>query len=246
MADNIGHIDIADFYNKSNKSEVRKEAFTYFEDKYVKNPFDNYWIIEEESRFEAVKYKFFLPGSIYTFQYPNPLTRDALSYYDTRPMTLIMGTFKAKTTGRTIVTGINLNFIQNEKQKLNLLDTYYKVFRGTLLAAEKDSDGGLVGEAKNLGKYLSDWLFVQKTFVNQGKIPLTFAIRNYDMSRILKPVLIEIEDWPMIPFYTSKEIKGSNPAQVYADYQVAQKKAAMSKPPADPKRTEASKKRYKK
>ena len=245
MEDNFGHIGIADFYNKSDKTQLRKDAFSYFEDKYVKNPFDNYWIIEEESRFEAVKFKFFLPGSIYTFQYPNPLTKDVLSYYDARPMALIMGTFKAKTTGRTIVTGINLNFIQNEPQKVNLLDTYYKVFRGTLLAAEKDSDNGLVGQAKNLGKYLSDWIFVQKVFVNQGKIPLSFAVRNYDMTGMVNPVLIEIEDWPMIPFYTPKEIQGSNPAQVYADYQVAQKSAAMGKAPADPKRTEANRKRYK-
>lgn len=244
MADKDGHIDIKKFYEESGKSDARKTAFQFFNDKYVKNPFENYWIIEEESRFEARKLKFFLPGSIYTFQYPNPLTKDFLSYYDKRPMVLIMGTFLAKTTGRTIVQGINLNFVP-EKQKVDLLDAYYRVYYKDLLGAEKDSDKGLVGQAKNLAKYLKDWALMTKVFVDQGKIPLTFIIRNYDIKGILNPVLVEIEDWPMIPFYVPKEIQGKGPAQVYADYVTAKKQELSKKTPIDSKKVQSNKKRFK-
>ncbi|MFM2010801.1 MAG: hypothetical protein RLZZ479_1192 [Bacteroidota bacterium] len=219
MIENDEHIDIKNFYISNQKTGIRKEAFQFFEDKYVKNPFENYWIIEEESRFIARKINFFLPGSIYTFRYPDPITKDVLSYYDTRPMLLVMNTFLAKTTNRVILQGINLNFVP-ELQKVELLDTYYKVFKNNLLNAERDSDKGLIGQAKNIARYLSDWTFMTKVFVNQGKIPLTFIIRNYDITGILNPVLIEIEDWSMIPFYVPREIEGKSPAQIYADYTV--------------------------
>jgi hypothetical protein len=241
---NDGHIEIKKYYESANKGEARKTAYQFFEDKYIKNPFDNYWIIEQESRFEARKLKFFLPGSIYMFQYPNPLTKDILSFYDKRPMILIIGTFIAKTTGRTIVQGINLNFVP-EKQKVELLDTYYRVYRKDLLGAEKDSDSGLVGQAKNLAQYLKDWALMTKVFVDQGMIPLTFIIRNYDMKGILNPVLVEIEDWPMIPFFVPKDIKGKGVAQVYADYITAKKQAISKKVPPNPIKNQANKKRFK-
>lgn len=244
MAKDDGHIDIKKFYESSKKAEARSTAFQFFSDKYIKSPFENYWIIEEESRFEARKLNFFLPGSIYMFQYPNPLTKDFLSYFDKRPMVLIIGTFLAKTTGRTIVQGINLNFIP-EKQKVDLLDTYYRVYMKDLLGAERDSDKGLVGQAKNLAKYLKDWTLMTKVFVDQGKIPLTFVVRNYDIKGILNPVLVEIEDWSMIPFYVPKEFEGKGPAQVYADYVTAKKQELSRKTPIDAKKVQNNKKRFK-
>ncbi len=244
MAKVDGHIDIKKYYEDANKSKERTGAFQFFSDKYIKNPFENYFIIEEESRFEARKLKFFLPGSIYMFQYPNPITKDYLSYYDKRPMVLIIGTFIAKTTGRTIIQGINLDFIP-EKQKVDLLDTYYRVYMKDLLGAEKDSDAGLVGQAKNLAKYLTDWSLMTKVFVDQAKIPLTFAIRNYDMAGILNPVLVEIEDWCMIPFYAPREIQGKGLAKVYAEYITAKKQALSKKTPSNPAKVQANKKRFK-
>lgn len=213
------HINIKEYYNTCNKTEERKNSFEYFNDKYVKNPFENYWIIEEESRFIARKFNFFLPGSIYAYQYPNPITADYLSYYDKRPMVIIMKTFFAETTKRVIVQGINLNFIP-EYQKMELLDTYHNVFRKELIKAEDASDEGLISQAKNIYKFLKDWIFVKKIFVNQGKIPLSFAIRNYHIQGIYNPVFIEIEDWVSIPFYVPKEIEGKFIGQIYADYLV--------------------------
>jgi hypothetical protein len=244
MADSLYHIDIKKFYEEADKRKEREEAFRFFQDKYVKTPFDNYFIIEEESRFLAKKIKFFLPGSIYTYGYPNPITKDFLSFYDKRPMTLIIGTFKAKTTGRIILQGINLNFIP-EKQKVELLDTYYKVFMKDLLEAERDSDKALIGQAKNLEKYLKDWVLMNKVFVKQGKIPLNFAVRNYDITGILNPVLVEIEDWCMIPFYTPKEIVGQGMAQIYADYITAKKEALSQTKLFNAKKNESNKKKFK-
>ena len=198
MADKDGYISVSEYYSSTKKSEARKSAYQYFNDKYVKKPFDNYFIIEEESRFEARKLNFFLPGSIYMFGYPNPINKDILSYYDKRPMILVIGSFLAKTTGRNILQGINLNFIP-EKQKVALLDTYQRIFRNDLRDAERNSDKGLVGQAKNIAKYLVDWALMTSVFVNKGKIPLNFAVRNYDIKGVLNPVLIELEDWPMIP-----------------------------------------------
>jgi hypothetical protein len=156
------------------------------------------------------------------YQYPNPIYKDVLAYYDKRPMVLIIGTYKAKTTGRQIVQGINLNFIP-EKEKVQLLDTYYRVFGKHLIDAEIDSARGLISQAKNIAKYLIDWSLLTSTFVKQGKIPLSFAIRNYAITGILNPVFIEIEEWSLIPFFGPRDFHGTSPAQVYADYRVAKK-----------------------
>lgn len=237
MAEPLKHIDIRKYYDSVHKDKERHEVYQYFNTKYVKKPWDNYFIIEDESRFIARKIKFFLSGSIYLFGYPNPMTKDILSFYDKRPMTLIIGTFTAKTTKNIIIQGINLNFIP-EQQKMVLLETYYQVFSEYLINAERDSDQGLIGQAKNLGKFLTDWSFMTKAFVKQGKIPLTFAIRNYEISGIINPVLIEIEDWPMIPFFVPKDLEGKAPAQIYADYYEAKKQ----KNSENKKKREANKK----
>ena len=244
MDDNLSHIDIKEYYQKTNKSAERKEAFNFFQDKYEKSPFDNYFIIEQTSRFVAKKVKKFLPGSIYTFQYPDPITKDELSYYDQHPMILVFGTFVAKTTGRLILQGVNMNFIP-ERQKVQLLDTYYRVFSKELLSAERDSDEGLIGQAKSLAKFLCDWALMTNVFVKQGKIPLTFTLRNYDISRIVNPVLVEIEDWCMIPFYVPRELQGISPAQVYSDY-VDARKQVSSNVKVDKKKSDAIKKKFKK
>ena len=117
---------------------------------------------------------------------------------------------------------INLNFIP-ETQKVLLLHTYYRFFGRYLLEAERDSDRGLIAQAKNLAKFLRDWTQVNTVFVRQGKIPMSFAIRNYDVSGILNPVMIEMEDWSMIPFFVPRELQGIAPSQVYADYVTAKK-----------------------
>jgi hypothetical protein len=242
MADKDGYISVSEFYSSTKKNETRKSAYQYFNDKYVKTPFENYFIIEEESRFEARKLNFFLPGSIYMFGYPNPINKDILSYYDKRPMIIVIGSFFAKTTGRYILQGINLNFVP-EKQKVVLLDTYQRTFNKDLREAERNSDIGLIGQAKNIAKYLKDWALMTTVFVNRGKIPLNFAVRNYDIKGVLNPVLIELEDWPMIPFFVPRELEGISPAQVYAEYAIAKRSAGTKM--IDKVRSEANKKRFK-
>jgi hypothetical protein len=227
MSTDFGHINIQDYYINADKIKERKETFFYFEDKYVKNPFDNYFIIEETSRFIAQKFKFFLPGSIYTFKY-DPIYKDVLDFYDTRPMSLITKTFVAKETKNVIVQGLNLNFIP-EVQKVQLLNSFYKVFRNDLLNAERESDSGLISQAKNLAKYLENWSFMTTVFVNQSKIPLNFIVRNYEISRILNPVLVELEDWCVVPFYIPKEIQKVGLNKVYEEYITAKMKVVNRK-----------------
>jgi hypothetical protein len=55
-------------------------------------------------------------------------------------------------------------------------------------------------------------------FDKNAKIGLSFAIRNYEIKRILNPVLIEVEDFDMIPYFVPKEMMGLPIGGIYALY----------------------------
>ena len=204
------------YKDEKNKDVLRKEAFTYFQNKYVKNPFSNYWIIEQQERFLAKKLKFFIPGRIYTFAY-NPHGSNILDFYDKRPMVLIIGQYVSASSGYNIVQGINLNFLPEQARAL-FLDTMINSFGKAFDEADKTSDKDQIALMKSVSAVVTNWYFMSTTFDKRGKIGLQFAVRNYDLGRMIQPVLIEMEDFAMIPYFVPKEFVGKSPAFIYQLY----------------------------
>ena len=207
---------LEEYQDVKNKDILRKEAFFYFNDKYFKNPFQPYWIIEQQERFKAQKLKFFMPGRIYTFQY-NPHGIDILDFYDKRPMIYVIGQYVSKTTGYNIVQGINLNFLP-EKAKATFIDTAVRLFGKAYDEADKMSDKDRLATMMSINIMVTNWYFMSTNFDKNAKIGLQFATRNYDMARVIKPVLIEIEDFSMVPYFVPKEFAGKSVAYIYQLY----------------------------
>jgi hypothetical protein len=204
------------YRSQKNKDSLRKESFFYFNDKYFKTPFKEYWIIEQQERFKAQKLRFFMPGRFYTYQYI-PHGKDVLSYYDRRPIVYIIGQYTSSSTGWNIIQGININFLP-EIAKVNFINTALTIFNQKYIDADAMSDADKIASMKEIGNLITDWNFMSINFNQRAKIGLQFAVRNYDMARIIRPVLIELEDYPMLPFYTPIEFSGKSPAFIYQQY----------------------------
>lgn len=198
------------------KQQLRKESFQYFNDKYFKEPFTNYWIIEQTERFKARKLKFFMPGRIYTYQYM-PHGTDVLDFYDKRPMVYIIGEFISPSSGMHIVQGVNLNFLP-EKAKAQFIDTAYRIFGDAYKIADEMSDDDRLASMKVINKLVTNWFFMASNFDKNSKIGLAFAVRNYDITQIKNPVLIEVEDFEMVPYFVPRELAGKAVAFVYQLY----------------------------
>ena len=198
------------------KEQLRKESFQYFNDKYFKEPFTNYWIIEQTERFKARQLKFFMPGRIYTYQYM-PHGTDVLDFYDKRPMVYIIGEYVSKSSGKHIVQGVNLNFLP-EKVKAKFIDTAYRIFGDAYKVADEMSDEDRLASMMQINQLVTNWYFMSLNFDKNAKIGLSFAVRNYNVKRIMNPVLIEVEDFEMIPYFVPKEMMKLPIGGIYALY----------------------------
>jgi hypothetical protein len=230
------------YKDAKNKAVLRKDCFTYFNQKYFKKPFEEYDLFETDERMAVRKLKFFIPGRIYTWQY-DPLMKDVLDFYDRRPMVLVHSAYVAKTTGNLIVQGLNLNFLP-EMARVQTLETFYRVYKDDVNAAYKSVDEGKIGLLKQAWKYLTDWYFTINVFNKQGKIGYQWAYRNYIIPRIKNPVIIEMEDWEMIPYFVPKEFQGKAPAQIWGEY--LKYKSELLKLKVDQESSKKNQKKYKK
>jgi len=203
------------YNNQKNKDQLRKDAYNFFEEKYFKKPFEPYDFLETEERMLVNKLKFFIPGRIYTFKY-DPIYKDFLAYYDMRPMVLVHSQYVSK-SGNLIMQGLNLNFLP-EFQRAQTMEIFNKTFKSDIAAATQAVDKDNVGILASAWKILTDWMSTIKIFNVAGKIGYQFAFRNYIIKQITEPVIIELEDWPMIPYFIPKEFEGASPAAVYSDY----------------------------
>ncbi len=204
------------YNNSNNKPELRKESLTYFDNKYYKNPFTPEWIFDQEERKLAKKLNFFIPGRIYSFRY-TPHSIDELDYYDLRPMIYVIGEFISESTGWRILQGVNLNFFP-EKAKVLFLNSVFNVFGPVYERAEKISEMDRLSFMPEIQKFLTNWQFMKTAFDTRSRIGIDFAVRNYDMSIITNAVLIETDDYEMIPYYVTKELRGKPPAYIYKLY----------------------------
>jgi hypothetical protein len=211
---------MTDFYDKydndPNKAEWRRTTYQYFNDKYIKAPFENYWIIEQTERFKARGLRFFMPGRVYTYQYI-PEGANILDFYDKRPMVYIIGEYISQSTGKHIVQGVNLNFLP-ERVKAKFIDTAYRIFGDAYKIADEMSDEDRLVSMMQINNLVTNWYFMAMNFDKNAKIGLSFAVRNYDIKRVMNPVLIEVEDFEMIPYFVPKEMMGLPIGGIYALY----------------------------
>jgi hypothetical protein len=208
------------YNNNMKKSGFRKEAYPYFNDKYFKNPRQpGFFLFDTNERVQVNQQKLILPGKIYTFKY-DPLYKDALAYYDKRPI-IFCHELRVAKTGNTILCGANLNFLP-EQMRVTLLEYYYEQFK-----SDYDKANESLGKPVPVQKakaFLSDWSAVEK-IAQQANINYTFIFRNYIFDRITALTMVEQMDWGMIPFLESKDITGAGLGKIYADYTKSMNKA---------------------
>jgi hypothetical protein len=233
------------YKSQTNKDFLRKYAFTYFNDKYFKKPFQEYFIFEQQDRFLARRLKFFIPGRVYTFQY-EPHHKDILSGYDKRPMLFVIGEFISSSTGYNILQGINLNFLP-EKGRVLFFETATSIFGKSYDKADEESDKGKLYNMRSIFQFVTDWQFMIDNFDKRAKIGLSYAIRNYDTAIIKNPVLIEMEDFAMIPYFIPRELVGIPPAAVYQKYlKTRENTVSSSERKTDQQKAREQQKKYKK
>jgi hypothetical protein len=218
-------------YNK-NKGDIkmRQGAYMYFFEKYFKDPFKDEGFLDSRERFAAKKIPSFIPGKIYTFQY-DPMYKDMLDYYDKRPIILCCGQWDAS-TGNTIVTGINLNFLP-EIARVNTLEYYYKSVEEDLnMAYKKTMETDQVSFIRKAIIVLQDVVKMFNVFNRAGQIGYQFAMRNYILgARMQKVSLIEYDDWEWLPFVQTKDIVGKSLKEIQHEYLVQKQELAKKQPP---------------
>jgi hypothetical protein len=227
--------------NLRKRPNMKKEAYNYFFEKYFTDPYVDNGFLDTTERLDAMKLMQFLPGKIYTFQY-NPVYRDILDYYDKRPIILCCGQWKAS-TGNTIVTGINLNFLP-ETARVNTLEYYYQGIKSELDQAYDETERtNRVSFLKRAFLILQDLVSLFNIFNRAGQIGYQFAMRNYIVgnSTMRQNVLVEYDDWEWIPFLQTQEVVGKSLGEIHAEY-LKQKSALAKKQP--PITGVGSKKKY--
>jgi hypothetical protein len=217
--------------NMRDRPEMKGTAYKYFFDKYFKDPFHDNGLFDTNERASAKNIKLFIPGKIYTFQY-NPITKDVLDYYDRRPIILCCGQWTAESTGNTIVTGINFNFLP-EVARVNTLEYYYQSVKDDIDDAyAKTEKTGQVSFIKRALAVLQDVVKMVNVFNKSGQIGYQFAMRNYIVGPNMRQnVLVEYDDWQWIPFIQTKDIVGKSLGDIYREYLSERNALAKKQPP---------------
>jgi hypothetical protein len=204
------------YYSATQKDKLRTSTYSYFETKYFKKPFEETGFLESSERFLAKKLNFFLPGRIYTWHY-DPEGVDTLDYYDRRPIVLVHSQYVAAGTNNMIVQGLNLNLFP-ELARVQTLQVFFETFEQDIKNAEAAISKNQIGTLNRVWQYLINWYFIVNLFNVKGKIGYQWAYRNYIIKNIKTPVLLELEDWNMIPFFVPKEFQGKGPADIWGEY----------------------------
>ena len=202
--------------NLRNAATLRKQFTTDFTDIYVTGTREKGGLGETNEEEIVKSLGKFIPGKIYTFMY-DPLYKNALDWYDTRPVILVNDTFKAK-TGNFIVTGINLNFLP-EKVKVATLQQFYELFESNINKSEDQAWNGKINLAINaIVSFFRDWFNVLSAFNNGGGVGYQFAYRNYIVDRIKDPRYMEYQHWEMVPFLNPQELVGASVDKIHSTY----------------------------
>jgi hypothetical protein len=230
------------YQKNTKKTNFRKDAYPFFNEKYFEDPRKvGFFLFDTNEREQVNKQKLFIPGRIYTFQY-DPLYKDKLDYYDTRPIVFVHGVMTSK-TGNQILVGINLNFLP-EQVRVTVLEYFYQQFKNDYKKSNE-----VVGKITIIQKaiqFLKNWLVTLQVFNDQAKVGYQFAFRNYIISpRHMKGLtMVENTDWEYIPFIQTKDIVGVGIDKIYSDYSDSLNKNLKKKKPT-PDKEKKNEKRYK-
>lgn len=207
-----------DSYKKNaGNATMRKDAYSQFYNKYIKNDANEFFLnLHEGEQISSNSKPFWIPGRLYTFGY-DPLYKDVLSYYDKRPIIMVHDLYVHPNTKNELIVGINLNFLP-ETVKVAVLQFYYEKFKTEIdNAINSYWEGKIITITQKIVSFLKDWLLQLKIFSTKN-INFGFAYRQYIQNRVLNPVLVEYDDWSLIPFIQSKDIVGKNLKEIYGDY----------------------------
>lgn len=129
----------------------------------------------------------FMPGKIYVFEYPNPITKDQLDWWDKRPVVLALNSIDATTD-----CGINLNLLPI-KFKEELLDAFYEAFKSPINAATSgmSKEDALRQRALTTLRYENVKRYLDK-------FGFGFAIRRYKTNLKRRQTVVSYESWPKI------------------------------------------------
>lgn len=160
----------------------------------------------------------FIPGKIYTYAY-DPLYKDVLDWYDTRPIIMAQGVYRAKTTGNWILQGVNFNFLPPQAKVLTL-EKFWETFKSEINQSIIYASNDMFFRAiSKILSFFSKWKNILALFEANKQIDYSFAYRNYIINRIQNLRYVEYNHWQMIPFLEPKEIVGETLTNIYKLYQ---------------------------
>lgn len=208
-------VDPLNFYNDA----LHQYGFSKSKVIYTREFMDKYFnsSVQESTVFQMSAFNRLLTGKMYTFNY-NPLNKDILDFYDTRPLIISLKNFKAKTTKNNIELGLNINFIPPEV-RLWVLSRFYNVYKGILDYNEEKMSKGEVLNQKELFTASYNIMRVLDGLLEfVGKTAYRFALRNYISERIVIPKSVDYDDWAKAVFIDSQEMAGASISEIYKKY----------------------------
>jgi len=172
----------------------------------------------------ALQYKKLLPGRMYTFQY-DPKYKDVLSFYDNRPVILVIKSYIHENTGNNLQLGVNLNFIPKEIRVFlleKLWQAYSKMIEADIKKRSKPDDSGeLRTDGRQTLLFTKNYDFeklLDYLWDTLSKSNWKFALRQYIWSRISNGKFIDFDDWGLSTLIDTKDTMGMSIGQIHKLY----------------------------
>jgi hypothetical protein len=148
-----------------------------------------------------------LQGHLYMFDYPDPLTKDKLAFYDLSPCVLSFGMYFAK-TGNIVEYAVNLHMLPIKVRQdfmTDIFDLFKAKYKSTMYS----------NSPRPINQF--NWQ-VLKTFVD--KYHIEFAVRSYLPERRKNTIIFDYEDWGKAIMIPSKGYVGTNDKELAAMYKL--------------------------
>lgn len=195
-----------DFYKDMMNNEIakssnpEKKALEWFKENYLNNP------SKYKSGRRAPKV-----GSLITFNYYDPLTKDKLAFWDTNPLVLIIEPFINKDEVIR-AQGINLHLLPPNIRKLVLYQAWY-MYKESYTAQMFDNINSL--------QVHIEWQVIKN---HLKKFSAGFAFRRYALSRMSNVLEFNQEDWAKAVWIPSTKYERKSFAEIEKLYQEYVKK----------------------
>lgn len=127
-----------------------------------------------------------LPGTMVTFRYKNPKTKDKLEFFDSNPLVIILGYRKGE-NGEQLEMGLNIHMFPR-KVRFQVIDAIYRMYKNVYDNARKQ------GISKNFNV---DYL---KIMNNLKRFNGEFALRSYIPNLRAQTYEIPVDIWESAVF----------------------------------------------